>query len=596
MSDNVKPIKQQPVSLSRTLFKYVIGPVTTVYAVIFIIIITSSVLITQSILQRQEAQISSIANQIEMYLTEIDRLLIAVGDSLFHLESEERSEYLSHIKSNNPRFTALYLVDPDGIVVIETSDDPVLLGLDLSGETFYSTRSRNNTYFSDPFVSLLAGDVVVTAAAPIYHDNQFKGLLVAELNLSKLQEVINQVSINEGFSFIVDSKGTFIAHPDSVLVRERQYFHDSDFLERARREGSIFEIIRDPKNSTYEIASVAQVQQDWFVITMQQIDTVLYPLAVLITISLAAFSITIFLFYLRIQASLSNIADPVSNLAEKAEQISKGDYDVEFTQSSHQFQEIASLENSFSRMLAGIQNRDRYLEQRVEQRTRQLEEANQDMEAFMYSVSHDLRAPLRAVIGYSDILTSDYGNDLDPEAKLYLDRILSQGERMDTLITDLLNLSRLGRQGLKTEQIDLASITQRVFSRETDKFDHGKATELVLYPTPKVVADPHLIEIMLTNLIDNAIKFSAKTTTPKIEFGYEGKDKHGYFFLRDNGVGFDSAYADKLFIPFQRLHDSEEFDGSGIGLAIVQRVIRSHDGRIWVSSKPGDGTTFYFTL
>jgi signal transduction histidine kinase len=442
----------------------------------------------------------------------------------------------------------------------------------------------------------LAGDVVVTAATPIYADREYLGMLVAELNLSKLQDVIDQVSIEEGFSFIVDSKGTYIAHPNDTLVRERQYFSNLSFLERARQSPITFEILRGQPGDPIQIASISQVKQDWFVVTMQPINSVLFPLSALAAITLLAFTVTMLLFFMRVQRSLQDIAVPVSMLAEKAEQISQGDYEVEFEHSKRQFQEINSLEKSFTRMLTGIQNRDRYLEQRVEERTRQLEEANQDLEAFLYSVSHDLRAPLRAVIGYSDILAAEYDGSLDEEGEMYLERILAQGRRMDQLITDLLDLSRLGRKSLKVEDVDLSELAQKVFEREVDKYEHGSVTELVLHPTPSVPADPQMAEIMLTNLIDNAIKFSAQTAHPKIEFGYLEDEEQSYFYLRDNGIGFDPKYAEKLFIPFQRLQDVEEYEGSGIGLAIVQRVVRSHGGKIWMDSVKRKGTTFYFYL
>lgn len=586
----------QPPSLSRTLTRYVFNAAFTVYLVLFIGIASSTVFTVQSILDAQNIKISTVSDQINIYLQEIDQITLLLADSVQHLDQDELAEFLDHAREDSPSFTSIYVVNPAGIVTVESSDSPMLLGLDLSGEPFFENVQPGKPYYSEPFISLLEEDVVVTTAAPINSDGEYKGLLVAELNLSSLQDVVNEASFEEGTTFIIDSKGTYIAHPNHVLVQERQYFEHPELIENAESPIDYFEIFKDEQQGQWQIASIALVNNNWYVITQQSLTKVFFPVALIILTSTLVFILTIWLFFSRTQTSLKKIAAPVSNLAEKAEQISEGNYDLQFDHTGASYQEIDSLEKSFFRMIAAIQSRDHFLEHRVEQRTRQLEEANQDLEAFMYSVSHDLRAPLRAVVGYSEILETDYGSNLDEEGKMYLERIMAQGQRMDDLITDLLDLSRLGRQSLKIEEVNLSELAQSVFLREIEKFESGSITELVLHITPPTQADPKLMEIMLTNLIDNAIKFSALKERPRLEFGYEKNGDDCYYYLKDNGVGFDPKYKDKLFLPFQRLHDPEKFEGSGIGLAIVQRVIRIHEGQIWVDSAKGEGTTFYFIL
>jgi light-regulated signal transduction histidine kinase (bacteriophytochrome) len=231
----------------------------------------------------------------------------------------------------------------------------------------------------------------------------------------------------------------------------------------------------------------------------------------------------------------------------------------------------------------------------VEERTNQLAEANQDLESFMYSVSHDLRAPLRAINGFSSFLSEEYTGALDEEGKFYLERILTNSLRMDQLIDDLLNLSRLGRQSVELEQVEVTELVTAVV--EKIKEQHQPClVDFQIGDCPPVTADRHLIEIMLTNLIGNAVKFTRKSKQPRVEIGCVHDGEANIYFVRDNGVGFNMDFSDKLYQPFQRLHADEDFNGSGIGLAIVGRVVRSHDGMIWADSEEGVGTTFYFSF
>jgi PAS domain S-box-containing protein len=231
------------------------------------------------------------------------------------------------------------------------------------------------------------------------------------------------------------------------------------------------------------------------------------------------------------------------------------------------------------------------LEQRVLQRTVELEASTQEMEAFAYSVSHDLRAPVRAIKGFAEILQLEENH---PDKLELITRIVESGGRMDQLINDLLSLSRLGQQNQKIRQIDLSALAESVFEEEIDN-NAGRKFNIDIQPTPPALADRDMIRILLTNLINNAVKFTASKKTAKITFGYRQEKGQGAYYLQDNGIGFDMKYADKVFSPFERLH-AAEFEGTGIGLAIVNRVIRRHEGKIWVETQPGKGAAFYFTL
>ena len=238
-------------------------------------------------------------------------------------------------------------------------------------------------------------------------------------------------------------------------------------------------------------------------------------------------------------------------------------------------------------------NRD--LEQRVVERTAQLEATNRELDAFSYSVSHDLRAPLRALNGFSEALLDEYGDKLNEEGKTYLRYLQEGSHEMSDLIDGLLTLSRSTRGEITMERVDLSAMAA-IVKEELRKAEPERRVSFSIAPDVKAVADPRLLKVVMENLLGNAWKYTSRTADAHIEFGVEEQDGEIVFFVADNGSGFDMAYADKLFLPFHRLHKSSEFAGIGIGLATVERIIRRHDGRIWAQAAKGKGSTFYFTL
>lgn len=241
------------------------------------------------------------------------------------------------------------------------------------------------------------------------------------------------------------------------------------------------------------------------------------------------------------------------------------------------------------------------LEQRVQQRTAQLQASNEEMEAFVYSVSHDLRAPLRGIDGYTRLLEADFAAALPPEGRDYLQSIRQANSRMNRLIDDLLVLSRVARRNMEWEQVDLSGLAQEVVAElrleeQSRSVRQGELT-VTIQPDLQVYGDRHLLRILLVNLLGNAFKFTRKTSPAFIEvLQQEQADGKRIFQVRDNGAGFDMTYADRLFQPFQRLHAETDFEGSGIGLATVRRIVQRHGGEIWAVAAPGQGATFFFTL
>jgi len=235
------------------------------------------------------------------------------------------------------------------------------------------------------------------------------------------------------------------------------------------------------------------------------------------------------------------------------------------------------------------------LEEQVQMRTRELQNVNEELQAFTYSVSHDLRAPLRAIDGFSAILVEDHGDKLDEEARELLGRIRRGVRRMSQLIQSLLDLSRATRAELRKQTVGISHIAASVIEGLRHA-NPDRKVEVSIEPGLMAEGDPHLIRIVLENLLSNAWKFSSRQETARIDFGAVSHDGSREFFVRDNGAGFDAAHAGRLFKPFQRLHSESEFEGSGIGLATAQRIVRRHGGTIRAESSRNGGATFYFSI
>lgn len=248
----------------------------------------------------------------------------------------------------------------------------------------------------------------------------------------------------------------------------------------------------------------------------------------------------------------------------------------------------------YTKLVRDITDR-KHLEEQLEKRANELASSNKELEAFSYSISHDLRAPLIAMKGFTNILIEDYSNNMDTDAQDFLRRIVNSADKMSELIDDMLNLSKVSRMEMSLQEINLSAITETVIN-ELRQAEPTNNIEVTITENLEAHGDARLIYIALSNLISNAWKYSSKTPSARIEIGEMEKCGQKIYYLRDNGAGFDMKFAAKLFVPFMRLHSDREFPGTGIGLAIVKRVIEKHAGKIWAESEPGRGATFYFTL
>lgn len=303
--------------------------------------------------------------------------------------------------------------------------------------------------------------------------------------------------------------------------------------------------------------------------------------------ALALLAALAYIFSYRLQR---HITRPILSLTETSRAISQHkDYSVRAQ--AQKGPEFALMTDAFNQMLEQIQSQDAELRSRAQE----LERANKELEAFTYTVSHDLRAPLRAIAGFSRILARDFAHQLPEEARDYLIRVKKGAHKMGELIDDLLAFSRIDAEPLKLAEVDPAALVREVFA-ELTVGEPARPAKLVVEPLPKPIADPVLLRQVYTNLISNALKYSRTRDQALVTAGTNNQDGQTVYFVRDNGVGFDMRYANKLFRIFQRLHRAEDFEGTGVGLAIVQRIIHRHGGKIWAEAEPEKGATFYFTL
>ena len=339
-------------------------------------------------------------------------------------------------------------------------------------------------------------------------------------------------------------------------------------------------------------------------------------------IALGVMGVSLLAAYLLAAALQGRISQPILALAESAQAVStRQDYSVRAPKLGED--ELGTLTDAFNQMLGRLGDQDRALreskeelqryaaelEQRVEARTHELQDrhealrrnaaelvaANAELDAFSYSVSHDLRAPLRSIDGFSQVLLEDYSDKLDEEGRDSLRRVRAATQRMAALIDDLLKLARVSRAEMRTETVDLTRMAQDI-AAELQRTDTARHVDFVITPGLTTQADSRLLRVALENLLRNSWKYTARQPQARVEFGSVDVNGGRAFAVRDNGAGFDMKYADKLFGVFQRLHSAAEFDGTGVGLATVQRIINRHGGRIWAEGAVDQGATFYFTL
>jgi light-regulated signal transduction histidine kinase (bacteriophytochrome) len=344
------------------------------------------------------------------------------------------------------------------------------------------------------------------------------------------------------------------------------------------------------------IKKIARAKQitytPWAIIVEFPEAIILHPAKTFLKWSIIFGGIILIIGFLLAWILSRNITVPIKKLTDTASLIAKGDFSNKVELRGHN--ELSELAKAFNIMMIEIGNAQTLLEKKVQKRTIELENTNKELEAFSYSVSHDLRAPLRIINGYSEILTTDYVGQLDDEGKRMLGIVSQNANKMGILIDDLLNFSRLGRKQLILHEVDMNALVHNILKDQEKFFKH--AANINVTKLHSVYCDSSLIRQVWINLIENAIKYSSKKQTPLIQISSKRENDDMIYCIKDNGVGFDMKYAHKLFGIFQRLHNLDEFEGTGVGLALVHRIISKHNGKVWADAEVGHGASFYFSL
>lgn len=472
----------------------------------------------------------------------------------------EAMDILRGVPADFPFIDRLFLTNADGILMADLPEVAEVRGRSFAYRDWYKgVKSRGQPYVSPVYKRAAPPQINVFAvAAPITRpDGDIAGFLVLQLRIETFLEWIGGIDVGrDGFVYVTDSRGQIAFHSKLPASGDIRDVSTLPLVQRLRRGERGVEIAADPFGQQETVSAYSPVARyGWGVIAQQPTHIAFAARNEQLRRLLAAYAVIFVL--------CGAIAYLVSRIAVQLRQAA---------------QDLTAKTE---------------LERLVAERTVRLETVNKELESFTYSVSHDLRSPLRAVSGFAKMLEEDCAESLDDEGRRLIKVIRDNSRRMGQLIDDLLAFSRMGRKALAFTEIDM---NEQVKATLAELTSGEAATRFGITPLPAAVGDAALVKQVWVNLLSNAVKFSGKRGQPVVEVSGRVEDDAGIYCVKDNGVGFDMAYYDKLFGVFQRLHSPEDFPGTGVGLAIVQRVVSRHGGRVWAEGREGEGAAFYFTL
>jgi signal transduction histidine kinase len=547
------------------------------------------------------------ARQLLATLTEFPFLVLATN-------REFCRENFSNLRKLSPDYVNFGLIEANGTVFC--SAQPTNAAINLEDRAYFQRTVQTRDFSIGEFqVGRLTGTPALNFGYPVFDTNGgLKRVVYASLRASRLSDALKHIRLPSGSTIIlVDRKGNVLARQPELENWVGKPLYSAEVVRRALagREG-VFEMPGiDSVSSLHAVtpiadggaASLCVIVGIPLTVSFARANAILVRNFIVLGVAVAAILVAA-RFY-----ATSFFLNPIGALVTTAGRLAEGDLSAragviqgstELTQLGLAFDEMAERlekrQTELSQAHEQITRLNQDLERRVLERTAQLEAMNKELEAFSYSVSHDLRAPLRHIEGYVGLLGKAKDSGLPEQESRYLGRIADASRQMSRLIDDLLLFSRMGRAELRKTDCDLRRLVEDTIQTFQDETS-GRHIVWDIGALPRVNADPNLLRQVLVNLLANAIKFTRPRDPAEIQIGCDVKNPdETVLFIRDNGVGFDMEYADKLFGVFQRLHLEDEFEGTGIGLANVGRIIARHGGRVWAEGKVSRGATFYFSL
>ena len=506
---------------------------------------------------------------------------------------------LKFVENNFPDITELYVADLEGNQIVKKGAGKSENVADIWS---FQLAKEGQEIFSDIFLDPQTLKPIQIIVLPILENKTVKGVLSAELDFQRIISSIMDVEIGrDGSIFVVAGNGRVIAHTYINQLTDIDFSSVPIVEAVLGGQKGVMKGYADNLGNRVVGTYFPVWELGWGIIVQRSLSEISREVEQVRNVIFITIITSIILAIIAGWLMSGKISKPITLLAEASEKVAGGDLSTSVDIKSSN--EIGVLTNSFNRMVkelkqtqGALRKSHDELELRVKERTTQLEASMYELKAFSYSVSHDLQAPLRAISGFSEILLRDYLDTLDDQGQHYLKRVRAGTVNMSQMIEDLLTLSRIARRPINKKRVDLEKLVRETYELLSEAERKDRKIDFTVKSCLPVSSDPQLLKIVLTNLLSNALKFTGKCKKAEIEFGYKTEDEKTIFYLKDNGIGFDMKYADKLFAPFQRLHREEEYQGSGIGLTTVQRIIHRHGGEIRVESIPGLGTTFYFTL
>ena len=517
------------------------------------------------------------------------------------------------VARNSNDYANLGLVDLDGNIVFSVAEGGT--GVNVADRQWFKRAKTSRDFtIGDYIVSRVTNVEAIIAAAPVLDaQGEVRSLLFATLPLQSLQRRLLTPADATASNVLIDSGGRVLARQpllsETIGNRLSEEALVKTILSRSSGIAEVEGLDGDERLYAFAPASDQRGSETLFVTsgipTASAYGGLRTRLLTALGLVLAA---SIFAVIAAMVVSERSFVLPLRALSSATAQLASGDWSAR-SMLPRSDDEIGDLSREFDGMAAALQahmteiesarvelaQTNAELDDRVRHRTAELLAANRELESFSYSVSHDLRAPLRALDGFSQALLEDYGDRLDADGSDYLQRIRAAAGRMGELIDSLLQLSRLSRTEMHNTNVDMSALARNV-AEELQASRGAHPVRLSVQPGLRATGDLQLVRLLLQNLIENAWKFTARRADAEVEVGEVVSEGVRAFFVRDNGAGFDMAYADKLFGAFQRLHSNNEFAGQGIGLATAARIVHRHGGEIWAEGRPDGGATFFFTL